>query len=564
MARARLSLLLYVVCAPTFAQPSGHGVISGAVVDASTNDPVRKAVVTATWQGTPRSWATTRTDGSGRFVFEGLPAGKYNLTATKAGLGTATYGASSTRELGDLVTLGDGETCANLKLRFMRAGSVSGRVLDPDGDPVSGVSVNLLRPGRTRGERVLLNYRSATTNDKGEYKIPTFDPGEFYLRCNPIFARQMVPVNHEMVGPQYFRGARESKDAAALNLRAGEVLTGLDFHLTAERPARITGRVTGVPPLDPPAEGPNQVNAVNGIRRMVRGGGPQVTIDLSPADDTQMAWNNSVGVQGPEYHFELPENVPGRYRVQANIHTKDKAYYATQVVDAREGTTDIVLALSPALELKGHLKIEGPSGRPIQSFTVALAPGTQGPRRETYSSPVGKDGSFAIEQLPPGEWVMTVTPTPVGTFEKSVRLGDKDFIFKLIEIPPGSDAPLDIVLSSNTAIVEGEIDADASGSKRAGILLEPVGDWHTLTRFYYSAISDDTGKFKLAGIAPGKYRIFALEKIATTSYRNPESADLLDAVFKELAEDLELPEGAKVTSHPKLIPEDKAKEILKP
>ena len=145
-----------------------------------------------------------------------------------------------------------------------------------------------------------------------------------------------------------------------------------------------------------------------------------------------------------------------------------------------------------------------------------------------------------------------------------MRLGDKDFIFKLIEIPPGSDAPLDIVLSSNTATVEGEIDADASGSKRAGILLEPVGDWHTMTRFYYSAISDDTGKFKLTGIAPGKYRIFALEKIATTSYRNPESADLLDAVFKELAEDLELPEGAKVTSHPKLIPEDKAKEILKP
>src|SRR5580658_1762080 len=101
MACAKL-LLLWLVCVNLFAQPAGRGAISGTVVEASSGDPVRKAVVTVTWHGTPRSWATMRTDGSGRFNFEGLPAGNYDLRALKQGLGTAIYGADSIRELGDV------------------------------------------------------------------------------------------------------------------------------------------------------------------------------------------------------------------------------------------------------------------------------------------------------------------------------------------------------------------------------------------------------------------------------------------------------------------------------
>ncbi|MGA3188804.1 MAG: carboxypeptidase regulatory-like domain-containing protein, partial [Bryobacteraceae bacterium] len=144
MALTKACLSLCVLGAIALAQPSGTGVISGTVVEASSGDPVRKAVVTATWHGTPRSWATTRTDSSGRFIFESLPPGNYDLRATKTGLGTAIYGADSVRELGDFITLADGETHSGVKLRFLRSGSISGRVFDPDGDPIPGVNVVLL------------------------------------------------------------------------------------------------------------------------------------------------------------------------------------------------------------------------------------------------------------------------------------------------------------------------------------------------------------------------------------------------------------------------------------
>jgi hypothetical protein len=254
----------------------------------------------------------------------------------------------------------------------------------------------------------------------------------------------------------------------------------------------------------------------------------------------------------------MPDNVPGRYRVQASVYAKDKMYFASQLIDAREGTNEIVLAMAPAVEIKGRLKVEGPDAQPVQSFKVMLGSGRG--RRESFSSAVRKDGSFVIENVPPGEWTLTFTPNAGRTFEKSVRLGDKAFLYKRVQIPPGSDAPLDIVLSSNTATVEGEVDAKGADVKRAGILLEPVGKWHTMARFYYSAVADDAGKFKMAGVAPGRYKIIALEKIATATYRNPESGDVLDA----LGEELEVAEGGKVEAHPKLVPEEKAKELLKP
>ena len=166
-----LSLIAALSSIAAFAQPLGKGLISGTVVDGESGDAIRKAVVTLSLPGTPRRWATTRTDGSGRFQFDGLPAGKYDLRATKASEGTAIYGANHLRELGDTITLGDGETRGNLTLRFLHSASISGHVYDSDGDPVADVTVNLLRQGRNLGAPILTNYRTASTDDRGEYRI---------------------------------------------------------------------------------------------------------------------------------------------------------------------------------------------------------------------------------------------------------------------------------------------------------------------------------------------------------------------------------------------------------
>jgi hypothetical protein len=540
------------------AQPAGRGAISGTVADASSGDPVRKAIVTVTWHGTPRAWATTRTDGSGRFSFDGLPAGKYDLRAHKQGLGVAIYGANSVRELGDTITLGEGETRANLTLRFLRSATIGGRVMDQDGDPLSSSGVNLLRPSRNLGERVLVNYQSTMTDDRGEYKFTGIDPGEYYLHVVPNSPRPMGTAPHEILVPQYFGGAVDSKDATPVRVRGSDILTGIDFHIAAQRPASVSGHISGVPPLNEAPDGAPPPQMISG-RRIVRGQGPSVMVELNPLDTSQPGFQGGVGAgaQGPDYRFGFAENVPGRYRLQASVHTKGKAYYASQVVDLHEGANEVELAMVPGVAVKGSLKIEGPGANRPETFRVTLATPGLGVRIGQYTAAVKKDGSFVIDDVPPGEWVLNVDPSQPGVFEKSVRLGGKDFLFKRLEIPAGLDAPLNIVLSSNTAEISGQVDGTGG---RAGILLEPMGSTHTLARFYYSASADDDGKFKLTGVGAGKYKIYALEKIATANYRNPESAELLEA----LGEEIDVTEGARLESHPKLIPEDRAREILKP
>ncbi len=553
------------------AQPTGQGVMSGTVLDAVNNQPVRRAVVTLTWRGTPRSWATTRTDGAGKFRFEGLPAGKYDLSATKSGFGTATYGANRFKELGEIITLEAGENRADLKLKFLRFAVISGRVMDRDGDPVTNVQVMLMRPGRNLGEKILTNYRGTSTDDRGQYRIAGVDPGDYYILCTPGNMQPMGPVGparREMLVQQYFPAARDAKEAKVLTLYGGDTLNGIDFHLITEQPAKISGRVVNIPAFDPPpAVDPSKpMNAETA--RQIRG--QNITVEVSPADSNQMQWNQNTGANPPEYRFTSQDVAPGRYRVHATVRAKDRIYSATQVVEAAAGNNEIVLTLSPNLDIKGSLKTEGPRAPAPESFTVALnPPPNSGGRRENHSSPVAKDGTFTIKDVPPGEWMLAVSsgginpslPGQVSAFyEKSVRLGDKEYAYKRIEIPPGSDVPLNIVESSNTAIVEGEVDAGGGDPKRAGIILGPTGVLRNLARFYYGTPADDAGKFRIAAVAPGKYKVYALEKIAVASYRNPESVDLLE----ELGEEVEVTEGGRIQLHPKLIPIEKAREILKP
>ena len=139
-----------------------------------------------------------------------------------------------------------------------------------------------------------------------------------------------------------------------------------------------------------------------------------------------------------------------------------------------------------------------------------------------------------------------------------MHYGDKDVLFQPFEVEAKSDAQLNIVLSTRTALVHGQIDSPGADPKRVGILLAPVGKYHDWARFYYSVSSEEGGEFRITGVAPGSYKIFALEKIDAAAYRTPEAADQLG----DLGEKIEISEGATVEVHPKLIPIDKVREVL--
>jgi hypothetical protein len=534
MRHSKLIRLLFAAAGISWAQ---SGTISGTVVE-SNGDPVSKAIVTLTLQGTPRQWATERTDGSGRFKFEHLPGGKYDLRANKNGIGTAIYGANSTRELGETIVLDAGETRANLKLRFIHTSTISGRVLDPDGDPILGANVSLMRGGRNLGQRVLAIIRQTLTNDRGEYQIPGVEPGQYYMHVTyDSPGRQMGDLR--LLGHQYYGGATESKDAAPINITGGENLVRCDFQLKSVTGAQVSGHIKGLPDNAPdPQEGPHEGKLVSFVE-----------IYMSPADDVMRGWRQGAAVQPTDGHFQFPEVAAGRYRIYASAVRDKRVYSAWQMIDAQPGVGDVVLNMVPGTKLNGQIVIEGGSNLKPSEFHVSFT----SIESQSLSAEVGPTGNFVFNEVAIGEWQMDLTPPPRGGYLKSVHLGDKDVRFGKLLIEPGSDAQLKIVVSTRMASIEGE-----TGSKRAGILVAPIGAFHDLARFYYAVPTDDEGKFKLMGIAPGKYRVFALEKMAAANFRSPEAADQLG----DLGEEVDLTEGAHVTVHPKLIPIERAREAL--
>jgi len=551
---------LCLLCAVT-ALAAGQGIISGVVIDSASGDPVKKAVVTLTLHATPRAWATLRTDGSGQFRFENLPAGNYDLRAVKQEIGTAIYGANHAGEVGDLIALGDGGRREGLKLRFIHAASISGHVVDSEGDPVTQAQVILLRPGRNLGERVVTNYRQAQTNDRGEYRIMNVDPGSYYLST----ASRPVPTGHEILVGQYYGGAREWKDSTPVTLHGGEVLTGFDFHLISQPAVQLRGRITGLPPEPAPAPPPQQAEA-GGRFQMRKGfanGGQGVGISLT-ALEAGAQWGRGAGANGPDQTFEMGDIPPGRYRIEATTDREGKKYTGSQIIDVQPGMGDVILTMAPGLDIIGQLHVEGQLPQPPPKFSVLLATGNTNGRRGNGVGPaeVGADGKFTLKDVPPGEWDLQVNPIPRGAFLKSAMLGEKDVRFAMMQIEAGSDAPIRIVVSMHTAKISGEVDPAGGDPKGAAIILAPTGKFHDLARFYYGVTADDQGKFRIFGVAPGKYKIFAVEKLAVATLRNPEAADQLNTLLEGGAQEIDLAEDASLELHPKLIPMERAREVL--
>ncbi len=265
----------------------------------------------------------------------------------------------------------------------------------------------------------------------------------------------------------------------------------------------------------------------------------EITIFLWTADEyVDNYWGNTLLPKAPDYAFSFDLR-PGRYGIDASVEIEGKSWTASQFVDTSHvpGRNRLGARSSAGRQRQASDRRKRRDRRAPSSFDLRLTRRGYGPR---IFANVAADGTFTLKQVPPGEWLLNVDPLPPGAFLKMARFGDQDIRFARMEIKPGREDSLSIVVSTNTAQVHGEVDAGDGDSKRAGILLAPIGQYSTLTRFYYDVAADDTGKFELKDIAPGKYKIFALEKLAPGEFKTPEAASQLDP----LGEEIELAEGA--------------------
>jgi protocatechuate 3,4-dioxygenase beta subunit len=167
----------------------GTAVVAGTVVtDDADARPVRHARVTLNG-AEPFDGMTTITDDHGRFAFGGLPAGRFELAASKDGWVTSAYGAKRPLRPGTSLPVANGQT-VDVTVRLVRGAVITGLLLDNTGQPSVGTTVRAMRYAVIDGQRRLRPSRaSVTTDDRGVYRIYGLAPGEYVVgaTCKPSY-----------------------------------------------------------------------------------------------------------------------------------------------------------------------------------------------------------------------------------------------------------------------------------------------------------------------------------------------------------------------------------------
>jgi hypothetical protein len=239
------------------AQASAQGSVrvAGRVVSVSAGVIADATVTLAPLDVSPSQPLITTSDRQGRFVFERLTAGRYRLSASKAGY-TNRQPLSASAERFDTayeLTFRDGQH--QIELTLYRESSIAGRVAEPDGIPAPDVQV-IAAVRRGTGHVILSETHTVAAWD-GRYRIAGLPPGEYLVVVTPgvstdpnrmrTNAERRAPESSSATRPTFeptfYPGATSIASAETVRVLEGVPVDGIDTWLMPGERHSISGRV---------------------------------------------------------------------------------------------------------------------------------------------------------------------------------------------------------------------------------------------------------------------------------------------------------------------------------
>ena len=579
---------------PIDAAPPGRrtGMIVGQVVDAVTGMPVGDAIVRLTMPRYLETLPTTptgrvMTDEEGGFFFTDLPPGDYFLQATRGGYAPGTYGQRRAWGQSQLVSLGEGQRLADVRLRLWKYGVIAGTVTDEAGEPVVGVAVRALRRDVTAGRTQFGNLEvipelvpAATTDDRGMFRLSQLIPGTYVvlvpstqttlpvaaldgqdraLRSELFFAgvaevaspgqpraqqvgdvalltsqRVLIPPPPTPAGRMavypttYFPAAPTAREATGIALQAGEERTNVAISLRPVPAVRLSGRVV-TPDGSPP---------------------PRMTLRLIGASMTDVITRGLV--TGPDYvgfetvtgmtdasgRFTLLGVPPGEYVLtHANtflaraIQQGQPAYWISQRITVGEDDVqDLIATLRPALRIEGHIEFRTGSGPPPLMAGIMFETPFAGPGQFTVEVRNGARPSFSTVAAG-GQYI--VRPYEIGGwFVQSVTLGGKDITDRTIDLQADATS-LVVTYTDRPSIVSGTVtDARGDVSPTAIVLAFPTdrrrwSGYGASPRHLASALTTRAGVYTFDHLPPGDYNVIAIDPGEADGWKDPARLEAL-------------------------------------
>jgi hypothetical protein len=488
--------------------PSSKASIEGQVVNQATGAPLRNAVVKLVWHpssGIVHDPIAQQTNEEGRFLFANLQPGDWDVSAERRGFVPGYYGGRKFLLQGSRISLKADQQIRDLVLKLVPQATISGRVLDVEGEPVEGARVAILKARYANGVSRWSEVASATTLDNGEYRIPKVAAGRYLVRSTgaKIEPPQSSSKVETAYAATYHPNATEPSFAAAINVADGTEIGGIDIRVATTGVFHVRGRL-------PTAD---------------RQGGRVQLVDRSDLSKV-LAETNATP---PGYLIDFPRIPPGSYTAYG--WTMDgNAYRASQPVDVGDQDVDS-LVLSPATvdEFQGNVKVK-PEDRKVtlSTLSVVIRPIVLGTSPSSLPGPVkiGDDLKFRylIGQRRFVGFSVEVSRIPEGCYLASVRYGGKDVADSGIEYTIG--ATLEITIGTDGARVDGNVlNKDDTPFEGAVVALIPA-DGKSAPR---SMISGPRGALQLTGVPPGDYKLMAWDDVTRDDLENPDFIKRFDS-----------------------------------
>ncbi len=496
-------VLPLIACVPAlalaFQQRSATFIISGTMVEHATNRPLGGVLVILSPNAARDRQLTVVTGADGRFTFTDLPAAKYSLLAERRGE-QEIQGYLGIEGFSTGVVTGPGFQTGNLVFPLQAPASISGAVIDENGEPVAQATVILLRKGVSSGRQQVTQAEQKMTGSAGRFRFAHLSPGTYFVavQARPWYARNPGPA----VDSAQPENAREF-DVAYPVTYDGDTTNGsaaAPIKLAEGASVNIQIDLRAVPAIHVPITG---VDLSQGMSAMTLSEGP---------GGVEIATNSFVN--GGNNTYELNGLAPGRYVVQLQSFTEGEArVYSRQMMDLAAGST-ISLQNASSISVSGQVVFEGVD-RPPQGTAVVLIDGAQ-----RFNTQLQPDGSFSFKPPPvPGRYEIYIQNVPDG-YVKSVTAKEAAVSGDSIEIADGAAVQLSIVVGKGIrSKLDGIALKDGKPTSGAMILLLPQDLSRSL--LIRRDQSDSDGTFTLPEVVPGRYTLLAIDDGSDLAYQDP-------------------------------------------
>ena len=534
MAGMKILALILVAFLSQQARPGTTSTIRGVVLRAGTSVPVDKAVVEL-HGGKAAEPLAVITSSNGRFEFLNVPAGSYELTATRSGYLSTSLGQRSPSGSGHNLQVEAGTTIDNLQLLMTATGAISGRVFDDTGEPLANATVQVLKYSYVDGERSLTEVKSDTTNDLGEFRVFWLSPGRYFVSAMPegggtgkMFwikaGKAMSRAGQVAVGPSefiididhgsnststqrafvpaYYPGTPDPKFATPVEVQSGADVRGIDFRLNRVS----TRKVRGV--------------AIDSVTGQPSGHGNATLTSGNPFDPPH---TSSITPNGA---FEFAGVRPGSYFLVANAEIGEAGESprmmggTTRIEIGESDLSNAVVTLHPTLGVEGSLTLAGPATLPQDIYpNVTLSPAQRNGRSDAVTAEYqdGINTQFRFPNVFEGEYRIrweSSEDLPPGVYLKSASFGPADALNGSIHIDQRTRDRLQVVLGTNAGVVMGTVvDRERMPAPGTKIVLVPDAAHRQRSDLYQTTVSDASGRFQFGRIPPGDYSLFAWEDV---------------------------------------------------